>query len=99
MILIVAIALIVRACLHNIAGIARVLYTDSNDRNDHMETRLYENNHVIKNPVSGTMANCIEFLSINSGKRMGLQHFKYFIANFCRDLSPMLPIETCGILD
>ena len=37
-ILIIAIARIVRACFHNIAG---VVHSDSNDRTDYMETRLY----------------------------------------------------------
>ena len=39
-ILIVAIARIVRACFHKIAGIAGVVHSDPNDRNDYMETRL-----------------------------------------------------------
>ena len=39
-ILIVAIAKIVRACFHKIAGIAGVVHCDPNDRNDYMETRL-----------------------------------------------------------
>ena len=40
-ILIVAIARIVRACFHKTAGIAGVVHSDPNDRNDYMETRLY----------------------------------------------------------
>ncbi len=42
-ILIVAIARIVHACFHKIAGIvgiAGVVHSDPNDRNDYMETRL-----------------------------------------------------------
>ena len=39
-ILIVAIARIVRACFHKIAGIAGVVHGYPNDRNDYMETRL-----------------------------------------------------------
>ena len=39
-ILIVAITRIVRACFHKIAGIAGVVHSDPNDRNEYMETRL-----------------------------------------------------------
>ena len=39
-ILIVAIARIVRACFHKIAGIAGVVHRDPKESNDYMETRL-----------------------------------------------------------
>ena len=39
-ILIVAIARIIRACFHKISGIAGVVHSNPNDRNDYMETRL-----------------------------------------------------------
>ena len=58
-ILIVAITRIVRACFHKIAGIAAVVHSNPNDRNDYMETRL--NNETITAAL--VIMRCTDFSS------------------------------------